>query len=136
MASLVQKRRVPFITMKCLVCDFGGSSVKYALVDEFAVMENSGKVAAPLGSLEDFVECIGKLYDRYKDEIEGIAVSIGPGSFTDYGEYTKAVNLTDLGPVALGRLNVVIHTLADLCAPACFVLQLHRLRALARFGYG
>ena len=64
--------------MKCLVCDLGGSSVKYALVNENAVLEYSGKVAAPLGSVDDFVKSIGKLYDRYKDEIEGIALSL-PG---------------------------------------------------------
>lgn len=64
--------------MKCLVCDLGGSSVKYALVDENAALEHNDKVPAPLNSIDDFLETIGELYDRFKDEIEGIAVSL-PG---------------------------------------------------------
>ena len=64
--------------MKCLALDFGGSSVKYALVDHQARLECSGKLPAPLDSVDAFVDMVGKLYDRFCGEIEGIAISM-PG---------------------------------------------------------
>lgn len=64
--------------MKCLVCDFGGSSVKHAVVDERANMEHVGKVPAPLKGGDAFVEAVCGLYQKYQDEVEGIALSL-PG---------------------------------------------------------
>lgn len=64
--------------MKCLVCDFGGSSVKYALVDDQGNMGCSGKLPAPLDTIAHFVETVGTLYDRYRGQIDGIAISL-PG---------------------------------------------------------
>lgn len=65
-------------TMKCLACDFGGSSVKFALVDENGNLMESGRGIAPLDSIEEFIDKVGQLYDRFKNDIEGIAISI-PG---------------------------------------------------------
>lgn len=64
--------------MKCLALDFGGSSVKYALVDQQAHLEHSAKVPAPLNSVDEFVETVTNLYGRFREEIEGIAISM-PG---------------------------------------------------------
>ncbi len=64
--------------MKCLVCDFGGSSVKYALVDGQANMTECGKIPAPLGSEAEFAEAVAGLYKRYAPQIDGIALSL-PG---------------------------------------------------------
>lgn len=64
--------------MKCLACDFGGSSVKYALVNEQAQLEYSAKLPAPLGSIEQFVNTVGFLYDKFRGQAEGIAISM-PG---------------------------------------------------------
>lgn len=64
--------------MRCLALDFGGSSLKYALVDDYAILSKSGKLAAPLESKEQFIETVGSLYDRFLNEIDGITVSI-PG---------------------------------------------------------
>ncbi|MDD3404377.1 MAG: ROK family protein [Hespellia sp.] len=64
--------------MKYLACDFGGSSVKYALIDNQAVMKKNGKVKAPLGSAAEFENTVFELYEKYKNEIEGIAISM-PG---------------------------------------------------------
>lgn len=65
--------------MKVLALDFGGSSVKYGVVDENAVISESGKRPAPLSSVEEFVDTVGSLYDQYKDVVEGIGISI-PGN--------------------------------------------------------
>lgn len=64
--------------MRCLSVDFGGSAVKYALVDESANMTNGGKLPAPLASKEQFVETVYLLYEKFKDQIEGITISL-PG---------------------------------------------------------
>lgn len=79
--------------MKCLACDFGGSSVKYALVDDQAQLEHSGKLPAPLASTADFVDTVGLLYDRYERQIDGIAISLpgyidpGKGYLFEAGAY-------------------------------------------------
>lgn len=64
--------------MQCLSCDFGGSSVKYALVNHRAELRSSGKCPAPLDSLEAFLNCVSALHTRFSGEIDGIALSL-PG---------------------------------------------------------
>lgn len=91
--------------MKYLALDFGGSSVKYGLVDgESAAITCTGKVPAPLDSIEQFVDTVGNLYDAVKDEVGGIGISL-PGNIdpnTGYlfgnGVYTSLYghSITDL----------------------------------------
>ena len=64
--------------MKCLVFDFGGSSVKYGIVDDNARILFSDKHPAPLDSTNIFIETIKMLYEQYKAEVDGIAISV-PG---------------------------------------------------------
>jgi predicted NBD/HSP70 family sugar kinase len=66
------------MTRQCLACDFGGSSVKYALVDEHAQLSRQGRSPAPLDSVEQFQATIASLYDQFRDEIDGIGISL-PG---------------------------------------------------------
>lgn len=91
--------------MKCLVLDYGGSSVKYAVVGDDAVMTQNGSAAAPLGSLEEFLDSVAALYESVKGEVEGIAMSL-PG-FIDpdtgmhfgsgvYGDLLKGKNVKEL----------------------------------------
>ena len=64
-------------TMKrFLAIDIGGSSVKHAVIDEALNLENQASVPAPRESLEQFVDCVGTLYDSCKNQIEGIAISL------------------------------------------------------------
>lgn len=58
--------------------DVGGSSIKYALMDEEANVLEKGEVDVPRDSLDSFVSVIGQIYDMYKDDIAGIAMS-APG---------------------------------------------------------
>ena len=62
----------------CLACDFGGSAVKYALVDDEANLTHSGKLEAPLDSIEQFVDTVAQLHARFP-HVDGIAISI-PGT--------------------------------------------------------
>ena len=63
---------------KYLVLDIGGSAIKYALMSKEGAFLEKNKVKTPLDSIESFVEIIGKIYDHYKEDIEGIAISM-PG---------------------------------------------------------
>ena len=91
--------------MKCLVLDYGGSSVKYALVNDCAEMEVTGTGPAPLESIEAFLDSVAGLYEQFRDRAEGIAMSL-PG-FIDphtgmhfgsgvYGEILKGKNVIEL----------------------------------------
>lgn len=91
--------------MKCLVLDYGGSSVKYAVVDDSAVMTRNGSAEAPLSSLEEFLDSVAALYEGVKEEVDGIAMSL-PG-FIDpetgmhfgsgvYGDLLKGKNVKEL----------------------------------------
>ena len=65
--------------MNILSIDFGGSSVKYGVVDENAAIKESGRLPAPLASPEVFCETVKTLYNQYKGLIDGIGISI-PGN--------------------------------------------------------
>lgn len=65
--------------MKALVLDFGGSSVKYALVDEEGNLSHSGKkTPAPLNTKEEFQQTVIEINQMFQGEIAGISISI-PG---------------------------------------------------------
>lgn len=64
--------------MNCLSLDFGGSSVKYAVVSENAEILHHGQVAAPISSCEVFLETVDTLYRSEKHRVSGISLSL-PG---------------------------------------------------------
>jgi predicted NBD/HSP70 family sugar kinase len=64
--------------MKYLVLDIGGSAIKYALMTKELEFIEKGNTPTPMDSIEKFIEAVGNIYDKYKDQIEGIAVSM-PG---------------------------------------------------------
>lgn len=84
--------------MKCLACDFGGTSVKYALVDNKASITEHGKLPAPLASVDQFQDTVENLYCRFKDEIDGISISLpgyidpSSGFLFDSGLYVPLYN--------------------------------------------
>lgn len=62
---------------KYLVLDVGGSSIKYAIMDEEKNIYERGKEPTPLDCLESFVNVIVSIYERFND-VSGIAMSM-PG---------------------------------------------------------
>ena len=64
--------------MKYLVLDIGGSAIKYAVMTETLEFLERGSEKTPLDSIESFVNVIGSIYDKYKDDICGMAISM-PG---------------------------------------------------------
>ena len=91
--------------MNCLVLDYGGSSVKYALVNDNAEMLETGTGPAPLESLDAFLDSVAGLYEQYRERAEGIAMSlpgfIDPGTGEHfgsgvYGDLLKGKNVIEL----------------------------------------
>lgn len=64
--------------MEYLVLDIGGSAIKYALMTKELDFIEKGKESTPLENIENFIEVVGKIYDKYKDKIAGMAISM-PG---------------------------------------------------------
>lgn len=64
--------------MKYLVLDIGGSAIKYALMTKELDFIEKGNKPTPMDGIDSFVETVGKIYDQYKNEIAGMAVSM-PG---------------------------------------------------------
>ena len=62
--------------MNYLTLDIGGSSIKYALLNETGEFIEKGSTIAPHQSIEQFVEVIGELYDKYAEQIVGMAISM------------------------------------------------------------
>lgn len=102
--------------MKCLVFDFGGSSVKYGIVDDSARILFSDKMPAPLDSADIFIEAVKVMYEQYKTEVDGIALSL-PGIIDSesgmhhgsgaYGQILKGRNVVEMiGRVCETRVAV------------------------------
>lgn len=81
--------------MKLLALDFGGTSVKYATIGEDGGLVESGKRAAPLASKKQFVQTATEIYEWYKNEVQGVSISIpgyvdaSSGSLLGSGAYRK-----------------------------------------------
>lgn len=61
-----------------LAIDVGGTNIKYALMNNEANLLEQGEVPTPKDSMDNFIESIGGIYDKYADKIDGIAMS-APG---------------------------------------------------------
>lgn len=61
--------------MKVLVFDFGGTNLKYALMNgQYEFLEN-GSVIAPKNSKEDLFSTVISIYNQYQEQIDGVAIS-------------------------------------------------------------
>lgn len=66
--------------MDYLTMDFGGTLVKYSVMDENTTVYCSGEAPAPLGSVKTITDFIRKIYFQYSQryDLKGIAISM-PG---------------------------------------------------------
>ena len=99
--------------MKLLTIDFGGTFVKYAVMDESLNFSDKGQIPAPLASREAFAEAAGTIYETVKGRVNGVAISM-PGIIdTDRGyahtagAYRHMVN-TDIKALLSDRIDVPI----------------------------
>lgn len=65
--------------MKKLVFDVGASAIKYALMDMEANLYEKGSKPTPHDTRSQFLDILKEIYDTYRDQIDGIAMSI-PGT--------------------------------------------------------
>lgn len=85
--------------MNILTFDFGGTFVKYCLLNEDAEISSRGRMPAPLHTEEEFLDTIAGIYEKYRDSTDGIAVSM-PGIIdSDSGE----IVLVTLYPALSGK---------------------------------
>ena len=64
--------------MKLLVFDVGGIEIKHAIVEDALTISEKGSTPTPTDRFESFLDIIKEISDRYKDDTEGIALSM-PG---------------------------------------------------------
>lgn len=70
-----------------LALDVGGSAIKYALIQEDLKIIEKSSVPTPMDHLDNFIETIGKIYDQYASQIDGMAISM-PGIIDPYKGYS------------------------------------------------
>lgn len=64
--------------MKTMVFDVGGTEIKYSLIDEQLQPTHSGAVPTPMDTQEHFLDICYDIYSQYKNDVDGIAMSL-PG---------------------------------------------------------
>jgi predicted NBD/HSP70 family sugar kinase len=64
--------------LKCLVIDFGGTLTKSCLMDENAEIINKSEEPSPLASDDDFIGFLKGIYDKNRESIDGVTISM-PG---------------------------------------------------------
>lgn len=90
--------------MNYLTLDIGGSSIKYAIINKEGEFLEKGNAPAPKDGIDQFVSIIGDLYDKYKDNIVGMAISMPGAIDPDKGfaytggayEYIKDMNIVEI----------------------------------------
>lgn len=71
--------------MNFLVFDVGGFAIKYAVMNDKTDFIEKGKIPTPLDSLGSFLSAIEVVYNRFKDRITGIALSLPGRIDSDHG---------------------------------------------------
>lgn len=74
--------------MDILAIDFGGSSVKYGLVNGAGELIGAGRRAAPLLSKEEFVRAVEEIYRSFGDRAAGVSISMPGYIETETGTLT------------------------------------------------
>ncbi len=115
--------------MSVLSLDFGGSSVKYAVVDCDGHMGEVNSYPAPLSTAEEAVDLVKKIYRECKEKLEGIAVSI-PGYVDDKGFLVGSGAYTNLWGRNIAEL------FSDACEVPVSVLNDGKSGALAEIWNG
>ncbi len=89
--------------MKVLVLDFGGTNLKYAIMNENYELFDKNSVTAPKNNRDEFNETVKNIYNQYKDDINGVAISYAGRIDTTTGyayhggsyQFIKEENLKD-----------------------------------------
>lgn len=99
--------------MPLLCFDFGGSSVKYALIDHDANLSHEGKFPTPTQSFEELSDTLNQVIEQFKGQISGIAISL-PGridskrGYCYSGGYLNYNAKREVGPLLEKRFNLPV----------------------------
>lgn len=88
--------------MKYLAIDVGGTFTKYAIITEECKVVEKDKVPTVVEPLEDFITSIVNIYDKYKGNVDGIALSMAGIIDSDLGFMYTGGNIT-----CITNLNIV-----------------------------
>ncbi|MCR5526240.1 MAG: ROK family protein [Lachnospiraceae bacterium] len=104
--------------MKLMVFDVGGTDIKYSVMDESLERENMGSVPTPQDTRENFFKALKDIFDQFKDEVDGVAMSL-PG-FIDSkkgrcngGGWLKYNQGMSIGPELSEYLGAPVHLAND-----------------------
>lgn len=104
--------------MNKLVFDVGGTALKYSLMTNDAEILEKGEVPTPKESQEQFLDTLKEVFDQYKDQVDGIAMSL-PGTIDSttghvYAPGALSYNYdTDLGPAIEKKCGVPVYMQND-----------------------
>lgn len=88
--------------MKYLAIDAGGTFTKYAVITEECRIVEKGRTPAIVEPLEDFITSLVNIYNRYKGQVDGIALSMAGIIDSETGFMYTGGNLT-----CITNLNIV-----------------------------
>ncbi|MGL5416249.1 MAG: ROK family protein [Clostridium sp.] len=80
--------------MKKLVLDIGGTFIKYAVMNKEAEILERGKERTPLDTFENLMKTIKDVYENFKDEVTGIAISMPGNIDSETGQVYTPGSLT------------------------------------------
>ncbi len=113
-----------------LTLDVGGSAIKYALMQEDLTIIEKSSVKTPMDTLDNFIETIGKIYDQYESQIEGMALSM-PGII----DPEKGYQFTGGALKYIDKLDTV-KVLKERCPTNITIGNDAKCAANAEIGYG
>lgn len=115
---------------KYLVLDIGGTAIKYAVMTKEAEFLEKGNVKTPLDGIEIFIETIGQIYDKYKADINGVAISM-PGVLDVDRGYAYSG-----GWLTFNSGQNIIELLQERCPLPITIENDAKCAALAELGFG
>ena len=114
----------------CLTMDVGGSSIKYALMDEARNLTEYGKVPTPHGSRSAHLDALAGIYQKFQGRVQGIAMSY-PGIIDSEAGVCKTT-----GALELGLDFPLVQELEARCGVPVTVMNDAKAAALAEASWG
>lgn len=115
---------------KYLVLDIGGTAIKYAIMTKEAEFLEKGNIKTPLDGIDVFIETIGQIYDKYKADVNGMAISM-PGVLDVERGYAYSG-----GWLTFNSGQNIIELLQARCPLAITIENDAKCAALAELGFG
>ena len=116
--------------MKLMVFDVGGTEIKYAVIEDVLTVNDIGYVPTPTDSFDSFTEQVRKIYLPYRDEVEGIAMSLPGAVDVEKGHCSMCSAMKYPHSIEVGRL------LSDACGCSVVLENDGKAAAVAEYGYG